>query len=51
MKNVTTAEYAASKSLAPRPEHSVLDLDKIISSGFRPADAMTQLRDYLSSPG
>jgi dTDP-4-dehydrorhamnose 3,5-epimerase/reductase len=51
VKNVTTAEYAAGKSLAPRPEHSVLDLDKIISSGFRPADAMTQLRDYLSSPG
>jgi dTDP-4-dehydrorhamnose reductase/dTDP-4-dehydrorhamnose 3,5-epimerase len=51
VKSVTTAEYAAGKSLAPRPEHSVLSLDKIISSGFRPADAMTQLHDYLSSLG
>ena len=51
VKSVTTAEYAAGKSLAPRPEHSVLSLDKIISSGFRPADAMTQLQEYLSIPG
>jgi dTDP-4-dehydrorhamnose 3,5-epimerase/reductase len=51
VKSVTTAEYAAGKSLAPRPEHSVLSLDKIISSGFRPADAMTQLQEYLSSLG
>ena len=49
VKGVTTAEYAAGKSLAPRPRHSVLSLDKIISSGFRPADAMTQLQQYLSS--
>ena len=46
---VTAAEYGAGKSLAPRPRHSLLSLDKIISSGFRPADAMTQLRSYLSS--
>jgi dTDP-4-dehydrorhamnose 3,5-epimerase/reductase len=51
VKNVTTVEYAAGKSLAPRPQHSVLSLDKIISSGFRPADAMSQLQAYLSSPG
>jgi dTDP-4-dehydrorhamnose reductase len=51
VKSVTTAEYAAGKSLAPRPEHSVLSLVKIISSGFRPADAMTQLQEYLSSLG
>jgi dTDP-4-dehydrorhamnose reductase/dTDP-4-dehydrorhamnose 3,5-epimerase len=51
VRNVTTAEYAAGKPLAPRPEHSVLNLDKIISSGFRPADAMTQLQAYLSIPG
>ena len=51
VKSVTTAEYAAGKSLAPRPKHSVLGLDKIISSGFRPADAMTQLQEYLSSLG
>jgi dTDP-4-dehydrorhamnose 3,5-epimerase/reductase len=49
VKSVTTAEFGAGKSLAPRPRHSLLSLDKIISSGFRPADAMTQLRSYLSS--
>jgi dTDP-4-dehydrorhamnose reductase/dTDP-4-dehydrorhamnose 3,5-epimerase len=48
VRSVTTAEYAAGKSLAPRPRHSVLSLDKISRSGFQPADAMTQLRDYLS---
>jgi dTDP-4-dehydrorhamnose 3,5-epimerase/reductase len=51
VRSVTTAEYAAGKSLAPRPEHSVLSLDKIISSGFRPADVMIQLQAYLSSLG
>jgi dTDP-4-dehydrorhamnose 3,5-epimerase len=51
VRRVTTAEYAAGKSLAPRPRHSVLDLDKIISSGFQPTDAMSQLRSYLSSLG
>jgi dTDP-4-dehydrorhamnose 3,5-epimerase/reductase len=49
VKSVTTAQYAAGKSLAPRPKHSVLGLDKIISSGFRPVDALTQLQEYLSS--
>jgi dTDP-4-dehydrorhamnose 3,5-epimerase len=49
VRRVTTAEYAAGKSLAPRPRHSVLNLDKIISSGFQPADAMGRLRSYLSS--
>jgi dTDP-4-dehydrorhamnose 3,5-epimerase len=49
VKSVTTADYAAGKSLAPRPSHSVLSLDKIISAGFRPADAMSQLQQYLSS--
>ena len=50
VRSVTTAEYAAGKSLAPRPQHSVLNLDKIISSGFQPADAMTQLQAYVSAP-
>ena len=51
VKSVSTAEYSAGKSLAPRPRHSVLSLDKIISSGFQPADAMTQLRAYLANLG
>jgi dTDP-4-dehydrorhamnose 3,5-epimerase len=49
VKNVTTAEYGAGKTLAPRPRHSVLSLDKIISCGFRPADAMSELEKYLST--
>jgi dTDP-4-dehydrorhamnose 3,5-epimerase/reductase len=48
VRGVTTADYAAGKSLAPRPRHSILSLDKIISARFRPADAMTQLLEYLS---
>ena len=49
VKGVTTAEYAVGKALAPRPRHSVLSLEKIISSGFRPADAMNQLHAYLAT--
>jgi dTDP-4-dehydrorhamnose 3,5-epimerase/reductase len=49
VKSVTTAQYAAAKALAPRPRYSVLSLDKIISSGFQPADAMTELQNYLSA--
>ena len=33
---VTTAAYAEGKALAPRPQHSVLGLDKITATGFRP---------------
>jgi dTDP-4-dehydrorhamnose 3,5-epimerase/reductase len=47
VQSISTADYAAGKSLAPRPRHSVLNLDKIIASGFRPPDAMTQLQAYL----
>jgi dTDP-4-dehydrorhamnose reductase len=49
IKSVTTAEYAAGKSLAPRPRHSVLSLDKIVSAEFRPGDAMCQLQEYVST--
>ena len=48
VRSLTTAEYAGGKSLAPRPRHSILSLDKIIKAGFRPADAMTRLQEYLS---
>jgi dTDP-4-dehydrorhamnose 3,5-epimerase/reductase len=51
VQNVTTAQYTVGKALAPRPRHSVLSLEKIISSGFRPADAMSQLQAYLSTLG
>jgi dTDP-4-dehydrorhamnose 3,5-epimerase/reductase len=49
VQNVTTAEYTVGKALAPRPRHSVLSLEKIISSGFQPEDAMSQLQVYLST--
>ena len=48
VRSLTTADYAGGKSLAPRPRHSILSLDKIIKAGFRPADAMTRLQEYLS---
>ena len=49
VKSVTTTEYGAGKSLAPRPRHSTLSLDKIIRAGFQPVDAMTRLQEYLST--
>jgi dTDP-4-dehydrorhamnose 3,5-epimerase/reductase len=47
VRNVTTEQYAVGKNLAPRPPHSALNLDKIIATGFEPADAMTELERYL----
>jgi dTDP-4-dehydrorhamnose reductase len=49
VKSVTTAEYEVGKVFAPRPQNSVLSLDKIISLGFQPADAMSELQQYLST--
>ena len=49
VRGVTTTEYGAGKSLAPRPRNSMLSLDKIIGSGFQPADATTQLAAYLAT--
>jgi len=49
VRSVTTAEYTVGKTLAPRPRHSVLSLEKIIRSGFQPADAMSQLQAYLAT--
>lgn len=47
--DVTTAEYFAdaSKVIAPRPANSVLDLAKIRSVGFEPADADETLVNYV----
>jgi dTDP-4-dehydrorhamnose 3,5-epimerase len=47
--DLTTAEYGQGRSLAPRPPHSVLSLDKIIEAGFRPAEASAQLAAYLAA--
>jgi dTDP-4-dehydrorhamnose reductase len=47
VRRVTTQEYGAGKALAPRPRHSVLNLDKITGTGFRPVDATEALHQYL----
>ena len=46
---VTTAEYYASASgpVAPRPEHSALDLAKLEGTGFSPRDWEDELAEYL----
>jgi dTDP-4-dehydrorhamnose reductase len=44
---VTTEAYGAGKQLAPRPEHSSLDLAKLRATGFVPEDASVALRRYL----
>ena len=46
---VSTAEYYASAQgvVAPRPANSTLDLTKIRSTGFEPADSRTLLAQYL----
>jgi dTDP-4-dehydrorhamnose reductase len=49
VESVTTAQYVTGRALAPRPRHSVLSLDKIISCGFRPTDARSELQKYLSA--
>jgi dTDP-4-dehydrorhamnose 3,5-epimerase len=45
----TTAAYAAGKDLAPRPEHSVLDLRKIEATGFVPEPAQRALSRYVET--
>ena len=49
VSSVTTAAYAEGKNLAPRPQFSVLSLDKISATGFRSADGRAQLREYLAA--
>lgn len=47
---VSTAEYFADKpGTAVRPLNSVLDLSKIIASGFKPRDWRTGLTQYVAS--
>lgn len=47
--NTTTAEYFAGKTgIAPRPLKSTLDLSKIKSTGFSPADWQDDLKSYIN---
>jgi dTDP-4-dehydrorhamnose reductase len=45
---ISTAEYFAGKSVAPRPQFSALDLSKLSSSGFVPRQADEALVAYLA---
>ena len=45
---VTTAAYGAGKQLAPRPQHSGLDLARLRATGFVPEDASVALHRYLA---
>jgi dTDP-4-dehydrorhamnose 3,5-epimerase/reductase len=45
---VTSEEYGAGKNLAPRPRHSMLNLDRLVATGFRPTDAGDELDRYLA---
>lgn len=47
VRGIPTDEYAAGRSMAPRPRHSAFDLEKIRSTGFEPADALGMLDDYV----
>ena len=49
VSGVTTTEYGAGKSLAPRPRTACSALTRSSAPGFRPADAMTELRTYLAA--
>ncbi len=44
----SSAEYAAGRTVAPRPRHSTLDLAKIEASGFAPRDADAALVAHLA---
>jgi dTDP-4-dehydrorhamnose 3,5-epimerase len=41
-------QVAAGKLISPRPKNSAMNLAKIRSTGFEPADALDALRTYLS---
>jgi dTDP-4-dehydrorhamnose 3,5-epimerase len=49
VRDTTTEEYAAGRTVAPRPRSSVLDLRRIEATGFAPTDARQALRDYCAS--
>ena len=44
---VSTAEYGAGRSMAPRPRHSTLTLSKLAATGFEAPAAAERLTDYV----
>jgi len=49
VRPITTAEYAAGKTLSPRPASSTMSLRKIEATGFEPRDQLDSLREYLQA--
>ncbi|WP_449279517.1 sugar nucleotide-binding protein [Leucobacter sp. GX0328] len=49
VSGISTAEYFAGKSVAPRPLNSALALDKIEATGFTPRTAQAALEAYVRS--
>lgn len=47
----SSAEYAAGKTIAPRPQHSTLALDKVKATGFAPVATIDGLTEYLTGDG
>lgn len=47
VRPVSTEEYAAGRSLSPRPACSILDLGKLQRTGFHSRDALDELDGYL----
>jgi dTDP-4-dehydrorhamnose reductase len=45
--SISAEQYAAGTATAPRPLRGMLDLAKLESTGFVPADALEGLEDYL----
>ena len=45
---VSTEQYGAGKTMAPRPRHSVLELARIKATGFTPPDGAAALDRYLA---
>jgi len=48
VRPVSTEEYAAGRSVAPRPANSVLSLHKLGATGFVPEDTREALRAYVA---
>lgn len=46
---ISTEEYFAGKTVAPRPRFSALELQKLVATGFVPRDADEALAEYLAS--
>ncbi|MEP6817066.1 MAG: sugar nucleotide-binding protein [Marmoricola sp.] len=48
VRPVSTEEYGAGKSLAPRPMRSTMSLEKLRATGFEPTDVLDALAGYVA---